>query len=76
MTNEQKSFNSTLAGQRALCEDASRRATVLLLNRKVRSLGGEGMAWCDKMIETANDSTLASIKNDLIDVYNSLVTKQ
>lgn len=56
--------------------DATSRSVALMLNRKVRQLGGESAAWADAMIETANDMTLHAIKNDLIDVYNSLVKTQ
>lgn len=54
-----------------MCNDATSRAVVIILNRKVRSLGGA--AWDDKMIESANDSTLRSISDDLITIYNALV---
>jgi hypothetical protein len=71
MTAEQKAFNATPAGQRAMCTDATSRSVVLILNRKVRSLGGE--AWNDGMIETANPSTLNAIREDLLPIYNRLV---
>jgi len=71
-TSEQKAFNATPAGQRAMCTDATHRSVVLLLNRKVRTLGGD--AWDDTMIETANDSMLASIRDDLLPIYNQRVS--
>lgn len=71
ISSEQKAFNATAAGQRALCADALNRSTVMLINTKVRSLGGE--AWDDKTIATANDSTLRAIRDDLLPIYNRLV---
>lgn len=68
---QQRAFNATMAGQRAMCDDAASRSVVLLLNSKVRSLGGE--AWNDSTIETANDSTLRAIREDLLPIYNRLV---
>lgn len=71
LSTDQKTFNATAEGQRAMCTDAVSRSVVLLLNRKVRSLGGE--AWDDKMIETASDQVLNSIREDLLPIYNKLV---
>ncbi len=56
-----------------MCTDATSRSVVLLLNRKVRSLGGA--AWSDHTIETANESMLKSIREDLLPIYNQLVSK-
>ena len=71
MTDQQKAFNATPAGQRAMCMDALSRGVVMILNSKVRSLGGE--AWDDNAIATANESTLRAIREDLLPIYNQLV---
>lgn len=72
-TPEQRAFNATADGQKAMAADALNRSTVMLLNNKVRSLGGE--AWADSMIASANESTLRAIMDDLLPIYNSLVKK-
>jgi hypothetical protein len=72
-THEQRAYNATAAGQKAMALDALSRSTVFILNSKVRSLGGE--AWADSMIASANESTLRAIMNDLLPIYNSLVQK-
>jgi hypothetical protein len=72
--NTDKVFNATPAGQRAMCNAATSRAVVSILNSKVRKLGGD--AWADGMIATANDATLRSIMDDLIPIYNNLVSQK
>jgi hypothetical protein len=67
-----KAFNATVAGQTAMFHDATSRAVVSMLNNKVRALGGK--VWADNMIATANDATLRSIMEDLLPIYNNLVT--
>lgn len=71
MSQQEKAFNSTAAGQRAMCVDATSRSVVSILNSKVRSLGGD--AWADNTISTANDAMLRSIMDDLLPIYNTLV---
>ena len=54
-----------------MCDDATSRSVVLILNSKVRKLGGE--AWADNAIATANPAMLTAIREDLMPIYNSLV---
>lgn len=71
-SQSQKAFNATKEGQMAMCQSAMSVSTVLIINNKVRSLGGA--FWQNEMIETANAPLLEAIKSDLIDEYNRLVT--
>lgn len=66
-----KSFNATPEGQKQMFYASSAVATVLILNSKVKQLGGS--AWEAKEIEQANDIFLAAIKKELLEEYNRLV---
>ena len=69
-----KAYNSTRDGQMAMAYDAGSRATAFLMNKIIKSKGGIG--WSDDMIASADQVMLRSIKEDLLEEYNSLVTKQ
>ena len=69
-----KAYNSTRDGQMAMAYDAGSRATAFQMNNFIKSKGGVG--WDDGMIASADPVLLRSIKDDLLEEYNSLVTKQ
>lgn len=71
LSADQKAFNSTADGQRAMAADALSRSTVALLNAKVRQLGGE--AWADTAIRDASESALRMMRDDLLPIYNRLI---
>ena len=73
-TTMSKAYNATLAGQMAMAYDAGSRATAFQMNNFIKSKGGVG--WSDDMIASADPVLLRSIKDDLLEEYNSLVTKQ
>ena len=68
-----KAYNATLAGQMAMAYDAASRAPAFQMNKIIKAKGGIG--WSDDMIASANPVLLRSIKEDLLEEYNSLMTK-
>jgi hypothetical protein len=68
-----KEFNATRNGQLALAYNGLSVSVVMLLNEKVKQLGGN--PWQSDFIQTANQTTLKSIQEDLILEYNALLTK-
>ena len=67
-----KAYNATRDGQMAMAYDASSRATAFQMNKIIKSKGGIG--WPDDMIASADPILLRSIKEDLAEEYNGLVT--
>ena len=67
-----KAYNATIDGQVAMAYDASSRATAFQMNKIIKSKGGVG--WPDDMIASAEPILLHSIKENLIEEYNGLVT--
>ena len=67
-----KAYNATLDGQIAMAYDAGSRATAFQINNIIKSKGGIG--WPEDMIASAEPVLLRSIKEDLIEEYNSLVS--
>ena len=67
-----KAYNATIYGQMAMAYDASSRAPALLMNKIIKEKGGIG--WPDDMIASAEPILLHSIKEDLVEEYNGLVT--
>ena len=67
-----KAYNATRDGQVAMAYDASSRATAFQMNKIIKAKGGIG--WPDDMIASAEPILLRSIKEDLIEEYNGLVT--
>ena len=67
-----KVYNATRDGQMAMAYDASSRATAFQMNKIIKSKGGIG--WPDDMIASAEPILLRSIKEDLVEEYNGLVT--
>ena len=73
-TTTNKAYNATLAGQMAMAYDAGSRATAFQMNNIIKSKGGIG--WSDDMIANAEPVLLRSIKEDLLEEYNSLVSQK
>ena len=73
-TTMNKAYNATRNGQMAMAYDASSRAVAFMLNKAIKSKGGIG--WQDDMIASANPILLSSIKENLIEEYNSLVSQK
>ena len=71
-TTTSKAYNATRDGQVAMAHDAASRATAFQMNKIIKSKGGVG--WPDDMIASAEPILLRSIKEDLIEEYNGLVT--
>ena len=67
-----KAYNATAGGQMGMAYDASARATAFHMNSIIKSKGGTG--WPDDMIASAEPILLRSIKENLIEEYNGLVT--
>ena len=67
-----KAYNATRDGQMAMAHDASSRATAFQMNNIIKAKGGIG--WPDDMIASAEPILLHSIKEDLVEEYNGLVT--
>ena len=67
-----KAYNATRAGQVAMAHDAASRATAFNMNKIIKSKGGVG--WSDDMIASADPVLLRSIKEDLLEEYNNLVS--
>lgn len=72
-THTPAAYNATAQGQKDMAYNADNVGLCLTLARKIRSLGG--VTWDDAFIQSANPSTLLSIRDDMISDYNSLVTK-
>ena len=70
-TTMSKAYNATRDGQMAMAYDASSRAVAFQMNKVIKAKGGIG--WSDDMIASADPVLLRSIKEDLIEEYNSLV---
>ncbi len=68
-----KAYNATRAGQMAMAYDASSRAVAFQMNKIIKAKGGVG--WSDDMIASADPIMLRAIKENLIEEYNSLMTK-
>jgi predicted Zn-dependent protease len=74
MNSTDQAFNATPAGQRAICLDADSRATAFLLADFLRK---RGVATYDHAcIASANISTLAAIKAELLTDYNAQLSHQ
>ena len=58
-----------LQNQRKLCSAADSRATAFVLAKWLRSRGLP--AWDDAFISSCNETTLASIKDDMLADYNA-----
>ena len=69
-----KAHNATREGQMAMAHDAASRAPAFQMNNIIKAKGGIG--WPDDMITSADPVMLRAIKENLIEEYNSLVTKQ
>lgn len=69
----QREYNATANGQKDMAHSALSIGTALMMNSKIKQLGGTG--WDAAMISSAGPSTLAAIKEDLLTEYNGLVTK-
>lgn len=67
-----KEFNATPEGQRAMFYGELTRSVVLTLNAAVRRMGG--IPWEEQVIRTADEATLKSIREDLINEYNAKVS--
>ena len=72
-TTTNKAYNATREGQMAMAYDASSRAVAFQMNKVIKAKGGIG--WSDDMIANAEPVLLRSIKEDLLEEYNSLMTK-
>ena len=70
--SKSKAYNATRDGQVAMAHDAASRATAFQMNNIIKAKGGIG--WPDDMIASAEPILLRSIKEDLIEEYNGLVT--
>ena len=73
-TTKSKAYNATRDGQMAMAHDASSRAPAFQMNNIIKSKGGIG--WSDDMIASADPVLLRSIKEDLLEEYNSLVSQK
>ena len=71
-TTTNKAYNATRDGQMAMAHDAASRATAFQMNNIIKSKGGIG--WSDDMIASAEPILLSSIKENMVEEYNSLVT--
>ena len=74
MSTMSKAYNATRDGQMAMAHDAASRATAFQMNLIIKSKGGVG--WPDDMIASADPVLLSSIKADMIEEYNSLVSQK
>ena len=73
-TTTNKAYNATRDGQMAMAHDAGSRATAFQMNKIIKSKGGIG--WPDDMIASAEPILLSSIKENMIEEYNSLVSQK
>ena len=69
---DQREYNATANGQKEMAHAAASIGTALMMNSKIKQLGG--MGWDAAMISNASPSTLTAIKEDLLAEYNGLVT--
>ena len=69
-----KAYNATRDGQMAMAHDAASRATAFHMNKIIKSKGGIG--WPDDMIASAEPILLSSIKENMIEEYNSLISQK
>ena len=69
-----KAYNATRDGQVAMANDAASRAPAFQMNKIIKSKGGVG--WPDDMIASAEPILLRSIKENLIEEYNAIVSNQ
>ena len=74
MSPTSKAYNATRAGQVAMAHDAASRATAFQMNNFIKAKGGIG--WPDGMIASAEPVLLRSIKENMIEEYNSLVSQK
>lgn len=72
MKTPDKAYNATAEGQRAMCDDASSRATAFNLAAFLRKRNVP--TYDDATIATANPTLLAAIKEELIADYNATVS--
>ena len=72
MSTMNKAYNATRDGQMAMAHDAASRATAFQMNNIIKAKGGIG--WPDDMIASAEPILLRSIKEDMIEEYNKLVS--
>ena len=73
-TTNRKAYNATKDGQMAMAHDAASRATAFNMNKIIKSKGGVG--WSDEMIASAEPILLSSIKENMIEEYNSLISTE
>lgn len=69
MSTQQKQFNATRAGQIALSDAASERATAFMMAAFLRRRGIP--TYDDAFLHTASGATLAAVKADLLADYNA-----
>lgn len=70
----QRAFNATAAGQRAMCDDAGSRANAFQIARILRA---KGIAtYDDAFIASASGATLDTIKEELLNDYNTACGKK
>ena len=68
-----KAYNAPRDGQMAMAHDAASRATAFQMNKIIKSKGGIG--WPDEMIASAEPILLSSIKENLIEEYNAIISR-
>ena len=72
-TTTNKAYNATRDGQVAMAHDAASRAPAFQMNKIIKSKGGIG--WSDDMIASADPVLLRSIKEDLLEEYNAIISR-
>jgi len=72
MSTMSKAYNATREGQIAMARDAASRAPAFHMNKIIKAKGGIG--WSDDMIASADPVLLRSIKDDLIEEYNAIIS--
>ena len=73
-TTNSKAYNATKDGQMEMAHDAASRATEFQMNNVIKAKGGIG--WPEDMIASAEPILLRSIKEDMIEEYNGLVSQK
>ena len=68
-----KAYNATRDGQIAMAHDAASRAPAFQMNNIIKAKGGIG--WQDGMIASADPVMLRSIKEDLLEEYNAIISR-
>ena len=68
-----KAYNATRDGQVAMAHEAASRAPAFQMNKIIKSKGGVG--WSDDMIASADPVLLRSIKDDLLEEYNAIISR-